>query len=215
METSRIAKLLGPFVPVVPGEIQLGCISTYIDLLLRWNRKLNLTAVRDPEQIVTRHFGESLFTAQQLFGGMPLNAGIRLSDLGSGAGFPGIPIKLAFPELQVTLIESNQKKSVFLREVIRNLALTNIDVFVGRAEKAATRSADVVTLRAVERFEEVLPVAARLVRAQGRVALLIGQAQAGKAAALLPNFSWKTAVSIPMSSSRVLLVGTALAQEPF
>jgi 16S rRNA (guanine527-N7)-methyltransferase len=215
METSRIAELLGPFVPVPPSKIELDCISTYIDLLLLWNRKLNLTAVRDPEQIVTRHFGESLFAAQRLFANMPLNAGMQLCDLGSGAGFPGIPIKFAFPELHVTLIESTQKKSVFLREVIRNLALTNIDVFAGRAETAAAGSADVVTLRAVERFEEALPVAARLVRPQGRVALLIGQAQVARATTVLSRFSWQTEVPIPMSSSRVLFVGTAPAQEPF
>src|SRR3954470_220693 len=79
-------------------------------------------------------------------------------DIGSGAGFPGIPLKIYSPAVVVTLIESQNKKATFLKEVIRELTLTNINVFSGRAE-ALDKKADLVTLLAVERFEQVLPVA--------------------------------------------------------
>ncbi len=109
-------------------------LQTYLDLLLRWNARINLTAIRDPEQIVTRHFGESLFAARVLRSAGALAPERPLADIGSGAGFPGIPIKLFAPELHVTLIESQNKKATFLREVIRTLGLSHIVVHCGRAE---------------------------------------------------------------------------------
>src|SRR5262249_40555315 len=95
---------------------------------------MNLTAVRDPEEIVRRHFGESLFTARYLFPEVEAHPPIQIIDVGSGAGFPGLPIKLWFRGAKVTLIEANNKKVTFLREVIRNITLMDIDVFSGRAE---------------------------------------------------------------------------------
>ncbi len=150
---------------------------------------MNLTAVRDPDSIVARHIGESLFAAAHLFpagqspivGATPLSvppldrqggefvAHPDLIDLGSGAGFPGIPIKLWVPQLNVTLIESRQRKATFLREVIRTLQLTGISVFCGRGEDYRGPLANVVTLRAVEHFDEILPTAARLLRSTQRL----------------------------------------------
>lgn len=193
---------------------------------------MNLTAVRDPEQIITRHFGESLFAAQQLFHrpSAPLAPGdctenaeplkhhaqrqdlssITLADVGSGAGFPGVPIKLFAPDLRLVLVESQAKKAMFLRELIRALELQNAEVFIGRAEQW-NHTADAVTLRAVEKFEQVLPVTARLVSAGGRVCLLIGESQASTAASLLPDVNWQTPVPIPLSSGRVVLLGSTAA----
>jgi 16S rRNA (guanine527-N7)-methyltransferase len=221
MDSARIAELLSPFLDRPLSESQLKYISMYIDILLRWNQKLNLTAVRDPEEIVRRHFGESLFAAQHLFargetgrvgvGLRPaqaeLSSALRVADVGSGAGFPGLPITLWVPEIHLTLIESNHKKATFLREVVRELALTIADVFSGRAEELPEGSADLVTLRAVERFDSVLPIAARLVAAGGRLALFIGQKQAPRVLQLAPGFDWKEMLSIPLSSERILLVG--------
>lgn len=217
MDQDRIAALLAPFA--APGELSssdnlLRSISIYIDILLRWNARINLTSIRDPEQIIIRHFGESLFTARYLF---PTHTAkwieeaknaprLSLADLGSGAGFPGIPIKLVIPKLALTLIESNQKKSVFLREVLRTLELTDARVENARAE-TLSETWDVVTLRAVERLREVLPAAARLVAPQGRLMLLIGRSQIESACSALREFIWSPAVPIPLSDSRVLLVG--------
>ena len=125
---SRIAALLAPYLGGCSlSDAQLAQLATYLDLLLRWNARINLTAVRDPEQIVTRHFGESLFAARRLYpAGRKLEPGTwKLFDLGSGAGFPGLPIKIWAPALQATLLESNQRKATFLRELVRALQLTD------------------------------------------------------------------------------------------
>lgn len=222
MDPVRIAALLAPFLESPPGSpaaldgAQIGQVSAYLDLLLRWNAGINLTAVRDPESIVTRHFGESFFAARQVLkgqeaGGRRQEAGAGSQgcaiDLGSGAGFPGLPLKIFAPGLALTLIESSQKKAVFLKEAVRTLALTGVDVFAGRAEDFAA-TADLVTLRAVERYERALGAAARLVAPGGRLALLIGSPQAARTPQVLAEFGWQAAVAIPQSSARVLLVGT-------
>src|SRR6185369_6106838 len=173
----EIAELLTSYT--VGLELPTGIydqLSAYLDLLLRWNAKTNLTAIRDPEQIVTRHFGESLFAAKVLFGDRPPGPETTLADLGSGAGFPGIPIKLAFPDLLVTLIESQNKKATFLKEVIRALRIEGIDVYNGRAEQWG-KQADVVTLRAVERFESAMSTATYLLSPNGELCLLISVSQ--------------------------------------
>jgi 16S rRNA (guanine527-N7)-methyltransferase len=202
METERIAQLLAPFMGDHPlSEDQLLSISTYIDVLLKWNAHMNLTSVRDPEQIVERHFGEALFAARNL---VSPTSTVSVADVGSGAGFPGIPIKLYAPQVHLTLIESHGKKAIFLREVFRALRFTNIDVFAGRAEDWG-KTADLVTLRAVEKFEHVLPVAAGLVSPGGTLALLIGSKQAPQAEQLVPG-QWMPELVIPESRERVLKV---------
>ncbi len=263
MHPARIAELLRPFLGepsanhqrLAANDALYEHISTYIDILLRWNARINLTAIRDPEEIVTRHFGESLFAARHLFpttahvgtapqacpersrrgcpaerssapavasrGSVPAdthapsetndqrpatNGRTTLADLGSGAGFPGLPIKLWAPRISLTLIESNHKKSTFLREVARALTLTDINIQTTRAE-TLNRTFDVVTLRAVEHFEAILPTAANLVAPTGRLALLIGTSQRAHTDSL-PTFTWESALAVPHSSSRILLIGT-------
>ena len=216
METVRIAELLDPFMETEPSAVlsanQLQSISTYIDLLIRWNTRVNLTAVRQPEDIVTRHFGESLFAARHLFPSPTQRTAVaRVVDVGSGAGFPGLPIKIFAPQIRLTLIESNQKKATFLREVVRAITLTNVDVFFGRAEDfpVTPSPADVVTLRAVERFDSILPIAARLVAPSGgRLAILIGESQRERVGALIPEVRFAEPVKLPLSSKRVLIIGT-------
>ena len=215
MHPARIAELLDPFLRAAPTETaesaphalstaQLQAISTYIDILSRWNARINLTAIRDEEDIVTRHFGESLFAARHLF---PLpHARLSVADLGSGAGFPGLPMKIWAPQISLTLIESNHKKAAFLSEVARALTLTDINVQNARAESLPPAAFHVVTLRAVERFESILPTAGALVAPAGRLALLIGSAQQAQAQGSLPHFTWSQPIPIPNSRSRVLLV---------
>ncbi len=163
----RIASLLAPFYPD-PGALLLSQLSTYLDLLLKWNARINLTSIREPEHIVTRHFGESLFTARHL---PPCST---LLDLGSGAGFPGLPIQLALPHLRVTLAEAQHKKAAFLREVIRTLHLPTV-VWPGRAEDLpAGLLYDVVTLRAVDRPQGALSAARDRLALGGVIAHLAG-----------------------------------------
>ena len=219
MNPARIAELLEPFLERRSlTASQLSHISMYIDILLRWNARINLTAIRDPEQIVTRHFGESLFAARYLFpapssaGGMtevassPSLPALKVADLGSGAGFPGLPIKLWAPQIALTLIESSQKKATFLREVVRSLTLTGVNIQNTRAESLPPRSYDLVTLRAVERFEAILPIADSLLADAGRLALLIGAPQVPRLQSALPTHCISTLLSVPSSTSRVLIV---------
>jgi 16S rRNA (guanine527-N7)-methyltransferase len=241
----------------VLSSAQLQHISTYIDILCRWNSRINLTAIRDREEIVTRHFGESLFVARHLFprrksagesargegvadGGASAGGvrdggaadarasggrsalevaeqgemralapeAVRVADIGSGAGFPGLPIKLWCPVIGLTLIESNHKKAAFLREITRALTLTDVNIQNARAESLSAAACDVVTLRAVERFEAILPTAAAWVAPAGRLALLIGSSQQNHARAALINFTWAGPVPIPGSRSRMMLIAT-------
>jgi len=206
MQPSRIAELLKPFAQESLDHVQLVALATYLDLLMRWNQRINLTAVRSPEEVVTRHFGESIFAAEKL---LPRDEEVEVSDVGSGAGFPGLPLKIARPKARVTLVEAHGKKATFLKEVARATKLNGIEVVARRAEDL-DRQFDITTLRAVERFAEVLPIAARLVRTGGRIGLLIGSAQAEEAKSLLSNFHWCEAVPIPQSNSRVVLRGQKL-----
>ena len=207
MERSRLAELLRPFLAgaeASPGLLDQ--LQVYLDLLLRWNTRVNLTAVRDPEQIVTRHFGESLFAGKVLAQRSAVEHANTLADVGSGAGFPGLPIKLLMPELMLTLIESQNKKATFLREVVRELALEGVTEFRGRAEEW-NGTADIVTLRAVEQFERALPVAAGLVSGCGSLCLLIGEAQLSQARQLLPSaWTWADPVAVPNSASRIVAI---------
>ena len=204
----RIAELLEPFVGPAPlADSTVSSIGTYIDLLLKWNAKLNLTAIRGPEEIVTRHFGESLFAATQLFPTRDSHQSVI--DVGSGAGFPGLPLKLWSPNLELTLVESNHRKATFLRELIRALHLSSIDVLTERAESVSLR-ADLVTFRAVERFERILPVAFGLVKPGGRIALLIGEAQVKVAQATLRTVTWHEPLPIPATRNGRLLIGEAV-----
>ena len=144
VDPARIAALLAPFLQAPPGgpatldPAQLAQVSAYLDLLLRWNARINLTAVVHPEQVVTRHFGESFFAARQLLPA-PRATTARLLDLGSGAGFPGLPLKIFAPAAPLTLIESNHKKAAFLKEVVRALTLSDVNVFCGRAQDLVIR----------------------------------------------------------------------------
>jgi 16S rRNA (guanine527-N7)-methyltransferase len=248
MDTARIAALLEPFLETPLSAPQLDQISIYIDLLLRWNARINLTAIRQEEEIVTRHFGESLFMARHLFptisnpchpersdaireadGGAeskdpypsttvgsdrePKGDHPHVLDIGSGAGFPAFPVKIWAPHIHLTLIESNQKKAVFLREVARALTLTDINVITDRTETLVARpdfpKADVVTLRAVEHFEKILPQAVTFLAPRGRLALLIGAAQIA-GASTLTTVQWHGKIDVPRSHSRTLLIGYSM-----
>ena len=160
--------------------------ETYCGLLLRWNARTNLTAIRDKEGILRRHFVESIAAARSL----PAVTGTLL-DFGSGAGFPGIPIALCQPSLQVTLAESQGKKAAFLREAIRTLGI-EVPVYSGRAETIG-KAFDVVILRAVDKMEAAIPLAASLVSPGKWLAILTTTGtQSAMQAAAGSEFTWAT-----------------------
>jgi 16S rRNA (guanine527-N7)-methyltransferase len=196
---SAIRDLLTPYLPEVLATL-LPQLSTYLDLLLKWNARTNLTAIRDPEEIVRRHFGESLFAARHLDPATPDSGTVTLLDIGSGAGFPGIPIALLQPGIQVTLAESQSKKASFLREALRTLNLPNAGVWAARAETLpASRQFRIVTLRAVDDMEAALAVARARVAPGGQLALLTTVSQTPEGGRSLP---------LPRSHSGILYLQT-------
>ena len=204
LEPPQISAMLSPYLEghTVAVE-QLEQLSVYVDILLKWNRVTNLTAIRQPEQIVRRHLGESLFAARHL---LAPDAAHSVIDVGSGAGFPGVVLKIFAPAVRLTLVESHGKKATFLRELSRSLRLSEVQVVQGRAERLQQRAA-LVTFRAVEKFESILCTAASLVAPAGRLGALIGAGQLTAAASILPG-QWKSA-AIPESRSRILAVWQA------
>lgn len=202
----QIARLLEPYVAL--SDEQLAKTHAYLELLLKWNARVNLTGLREPEQIVERHFGESFFVARRLI--EPGWCG-KVIDVGSGAGFPGVPIAMWAEQGEVMLIESNSKKAAFLNEVVRALQLNNVQIVNQRAE-VFRGQAELVTMRAVERFERSLPVAIRLVQAQGRLGLMIGKDQIRVACEAGGGLDWSEPVPLPGGHSRVLLTGTKMAK---
>jgi 16S rRNA (guanine527-N7)-methyltransferase len=178
-----------------------GRFTDYLSLILRWNLRVNLTAIRDEEGILRRHFVESIACARALPGGIS-----TLLDFGSGAGFPGIPIVFCRPEIAVTLAESQGKKAAFLSEAVRVLGVA-AKVYLGRAE-ALCEEFDCVTLRAVDRMERAVQEAARLLRPGGWLALMTtGKELDALKAAAGAEYSWAEVVQLPGGEERVLALG--------
>ncbi len=203
-----IRQSLGTFGISVNDE-QVFCIQQYIKILLHWNEKLNLTAIRDPLEILVRHFCESMFGAVAV----PVASG-RLADIGSGAGFPGIPMRILHPEIALSLIESNIKKGTFLAEVVRDLELKNTRVLISRYEELGEELAplDVVCSRAVGDFGPFLAWAASDKVSADKVVLWIGGRDIEEAKRSL-EWNWQEPIAVPQSLRRYLLVGTKRVQE--
>ena len=172
--------------------------AAYCALLLRWNVRTNLTAIRDEESVISRHFVQSIACARALPPGIA-----TLLDFGSGAGFPGIPIALCRPEIAVILAESQGKKAAFLQEAVRTLGLP-AKVHSSRAESLASRF-DCVTLRAVDRMPQAIQAATNLLAPGGRLALMTteGQLKSLKAALVAP-LAWLEVIPLPGSDSQLL-----------
>jgi 16S rRNA (guanine527-N7)-methyltransferase len=193
----------------------------YLTLIIRWNARTNLTAVRDEEGILSRHFVESIACAQALPDGIT-----TLLDFGSGAGFPGIPIAICRPEIAVTLAESQGKKAAFLQEAIRVLECSTwnnpIKVHAGRAETLTTQY-DCVTLRAVDRMEQAVEAAAQLVKPNGWLAPMtttadLAKIQSATSALQTRSFAahpyiyvWSDPIPLPGADHRVLALARRCA----
>jgi 16S rRNA (guanine527-N7)-methyltransferase len=187
-----------------PSPAYCDSVRLYVDLLLRWNQKIALTTIVDPVEILRLHFGESLFGITAI----PIRLG-RLADVGTGAGFPAIPISMAIPDLACTLIESNQKKATFLAEVVRTLGLLRIEIFRGRMEDFPPTASlfDFVVSRALGIHEQFLNWSAERLAAGGSVIFWIGEQDGGKIS-VSSKFSWRPITRIPDSDRRALLIGS-------
>ena len=203
LSEDAIRRALGDF-QITLTEDQVTCIQQYMRLLRHWNEKLNLTAIRDPLEILHRHFCESMYAAVSV----PINSG-RLADIGSGPGFPGLPLKILRPNLQLFLVESNIKKGTFLAEVGRELGLTNARVLIGRYEELGEELAplDFVCSRAVGEFGPFLEWAASDRVSAGRVVLWIGGRDLDEARKS-SHWEWQEPIPVPQSLRRYLLVGS-------
>jgi 16S rRNA (guanine527-N7)-methyltransferase len=201
-----IRRALGEFNLEVDSE-QVLKIQQYVNILLAWNAKVNLTAIRNPLEILYRHFCESLYAR----GAVPVETG-RLADVGSGAGFPGLPLKILCPNLQVFLIESSIKKATFLAEVIRELGLTDARVLVNRYEELSEEIAplDFVCSRAVGEFGPLLEWAGSKRVAAKQVILWIGTRDL-QGIQRIRSWEWREPILVPHSLRRLLLVGARKA----
>lgn len=182
-------------------------IQRYIKVLLAWNEKLNLTAIRDPLDILYRHFCESMYAGVSV----PVEKG-RLADVGSGAGFPGLPLKILRPDLQVFLIESSVKKATFVAEVIRELGLENARALVSRYEELGEEVAplDFVCSRAVGEFGALLEWAGSKLVAARQVILWVGSRDLDELRRI-KTWDWREPILVPHSMRRLLLVGSKKA----
>lgn len=216
---AQIAELLAPYL--VPSALEsdteppqttracyvlpavaLAKLSALLELLVYWNARTNLTSVRDPAMMVRRHFGESLFLASHL--SPLLSAGSAFLDFGSGAGFPGLPVQLAFPEVAVVLAESQGKKAAFLNEAVRSFCL-GTEVWAKRVESMApSRQFAIVALRAVDRMQEALTEAERRLQPGGCLAFFTGEP--AEALTLHNTYTAGIRVPVPESAGRWLVV---------
>jgi 16S rRNA (guanine527-N7)-methyltransferase len=201
ISAGRISELLRPYqVDASPALCQQ--IILYVDVLLQWNQKISLTTVVDPEEIVRFHFGESFWGA--VVAGRPEG---RLADLGSGAGFPGIALKLLIPALSIDLIESNAKKAAFLAEVCRRLGLQGVRITKTRFEDFVEAvKFSIVTSRALGSFEETLKWSETNLETGGRLLLWVNSEDAEQISRS-PVFSWRPPVPIPSTKNRCIIAG--------
>ncbi len=204
---SEIARLLQPF-DLTLDDHQLELTSKFLDLLMRWNRAVNLTAVRRPEEAVTRHFGESLYVTKfaELDG--------PLLDVGSGAGFPGLAIKILRPRTRMVLLEPVAKKRAFLKEVVRECRFSGVEVESARVEAFSvghSREFGSVTLRAVGDFESVLPAAWRCMADTGCVYAWLTREEGLRLKITVPDFerlfAWSEPIKVPLSREREICTG--------
>jgi 16S rRNA (guanine527-N7)-methyltransferase len=201
--SSAIQRAVGEFGLELTEE-QVQQIQQYTRILLAWNDKVNLTAIRDPLEILYRHFCESMFGSSLL----PVE-NCRLADVGSGGGFPGIPLKIIRSDLQVFLVESNVKKATFLAEVVRELGFTDARVLVSRFEELGEEVAplDVICSRALGDFANFLRWGSSPQVGAGRALLWLGGRDLEEVQAL-PGWSWSEPKAVPKSLQRFLLLGT-------
>ncbi|HXE74877.1 MAG TPA: 16S rRNA (guanine(527)-N(7))-methyltransferase RsmG [Candidatus Xenobia bacterium] len=203
LSEKEIARELADYNVALPPTA-LPKLSLYLELLLRWNCKVNLTGLKDPRTIVRRLFAESLYAVNvvELTG--------WLVDIGSGAGFPGLALKLAAPDLRVTLIEARQKKCAFLKEVARQCQFTNVEVVADRFEhwarrRAGSEQANLITTRAVVVSAELLHTTAMCLLPGGKL-LVFTTPELARKIRKTADFEWIPFKPSPCDPNRGLQV---------
>jgi 16S rRNA (guanine527-N7)-methyltransferase len=202
LSLSEIGDLLGPYVNGVSPQLAEK-IRIYVELLVKWNRKIALTTVTDPIEIVKFHFGESIFAISTGVCGKS-----RLADVGTGPGFPGLALAIADSSLQVTLIESNLKKCAFLGEVIRELSIANASVNSKRMESIGPSIGDYtwIAARALGQFDDLLSWSRARLEPNGHVLLWLGDSDVRKIS-VTGGWNWSAPALIPGSMQRFILRG--------
>jgi 16S rRNA (guanine527-N7)-methyltransferase len=188
---------------VLLTEDQVEKIQLYIGLLLLWNQKLSLTSITDHREILSRHFGESLFASKSIDFGKS-----RLADVGPGAGFPGLALKIILPKLQLFLIEQHTKKCAFLNEAARLLDLQDVRVLRSTYEALPPELAgfDFIVSRAVGNYKNLVRWAHTRLNASGMLVLWLGSADTAKVMDL-SGWAWGPPIAIPNTRNNVILTG--------
>lgn len=201
LSVAEVCDLLHPYLEVEAPRSICEKVQRYVALLELWNKKLNLTAVREPEEMVRRHFGESFYFARVL------PQFDTLLDVGSGAGFPGLPISMLRPAADIVLAESQLRKAAFLREAAWMVG-SRARVWAHRVEEMeAGRRFQVVVLRAVDNMREALEHAFARLQPGGTLAFLIP----GGGVDNLPEAKWNSVQTydVPFSAGRILVAKLA------
>ena len=205
MTTRKIERHLKPYDLPLSSQV-LESVRLYLDLLMKWNRKINLTSVKRADECVTRHFGESLFLLRHRRIEGPL------LDIGSGAGFPGLALKIFLPELGVTLLEPSTKKRAFLKEVARILNLQGVEVSATRWEELFSQAKcpafKTVTTRALGGQEAMAERSDSVLSPGGKFCLWTNRSRHQEILSRTDRFEWQEPIPIPGTRGRIILVGT-------
>lgn len=203
LSDERIREALLPYGISADQELCNG-IRIYVGTLLRWNEKIALTTVTDPDEILRTHFGESFFATSV--------AGItegRVADIGTGAGFPGIPIRMVRPTVKLTLVDPIAKKTAFLGEILRNLVISDAAIIRCRMEElpADLPDFDLITTRALGKYENFVRWSKTRISQSGSIMLLLGESDTRE---VLKDrtWAWREPVQIPQSRGRFVLLGS-------
>lgn len=203
LRDERIREALLPYGIAADSELCDG-IRVYVEILLRWNEKIALTTITNPDEILRAHFGESFFAAS-----VAEVAEGRVADIGTGAGFPGIPIRMVRPTLRLTLVDPIAKKTAFLGEILRNLAISDATIIRCRMEELPEDlpAFDLIMARALGKYEAFLRWSKARISQNGSIMLLLGESDTEEVSKD-GRWVWREPVQIPQSRGRFVLLGS-------